>query len=376
MEDDGHPDPYLDLRPEIAEERRRAARLALERRRQHRETAPCLLSPPAPVAMDGVAPLVSFLDLHPELAEERRRPEPSSSHKTEVEEHASEVSSSEGSVTVDLSESTALALNDMPRTLQSTYWSNLCYDTGSSETESETVAGKPEEESDFDLEKELQEMEDYLQENTCNTISEGMDKILAVERSTLAAKYDNMSAAEYADMTARSSYFSKRLPPLWWLSSPADSETESLQATEQASRNEPSRQCLLRRQPRCEVPDEEIIQNGKNWMTKEVMLAFEKYAERSTNLTDLDWQIEEICHQCFNVEYYHKVFHHYNFTVMIESPRSSDSRVALFFPEVKEIFGRKYYFCCPLEPNENGQCYACHNQGFDDLRHPATGGYD
>ena len=35
---------------------------------------------------------------------------------------------------------------------------------------------------------------------------------------------------------------------------------------------------------RCEVPDEEIIQNGKNWMTKEVMLAFEKYAERNTNL--------------------------------------------------------------------------------------------
>uniref|UniRef100_A0A8R7PEE7 Uncharacterized protein n=1 Tax=Triticum urartu TaxID=4572 RepID=A0A8R7PEE7_TRIUA len=114
MEDDGHPDPYLDLPPEIAEERRRAARLADERRRQHRETALCLLSPPAPVAMDGDAPLVSFLDLHPELAEERRRPEPSSSHKTEVQVHASEVSSNEGSVTVDLSESTAQALNDVP----------------------------------------------------------------------------------------------------------------------------------------------------------------------------------------------------------------------------------------------------------------------
>lgn len=36
---------------------------------------------------------------------------------------------------------------------------------------------------------------------------------------------------------------------------------------------------------RCEVPDEEIIQHGKNWMTKEMMFAFEEYAERSTNLT-------------------------------------------------------------------------------------------
>ncbi|KAM3385172.1 hypothetical protein ACQJBY_009240 [Aegilops geniculata] len=349
MEDDGHPDPYLDLPLEIAEERRRAARLADACRRQHRETAPCLLSPPSPVAMDGDAHLVSFLDLHPELAEERRRPEPSSFHKTEVEEHASEVSSSEGSVTMDLSESTAQALNDIPPTLQSTYCS---------ETESETVVEKPEEESDFDLDKELQEMEDYLKENTCDTISEVMAKIFGVDCSGLAAKYDNMSAAEHADMTARPSYFSKR-PPVGWLYSPADSETRSLRATEQASRNEPSWQYLLRRQPRCEVPDEEIIQNGKKWMTKE----------------GLDWQIEELCHQCFNVEYHHKVFHHYNFTVKIESPSSSDSRVALFFAEVKEIFGRKYYFCCPLEPNENGQCYACHNQGVD-LRHPATGGYD
>ncbi|KAM3365611.1 hypothetical protein ACQJBY_015362 [Aegilops geniculata] len=224
-------------------------------------------------------------------------------------------------------------------------------------------------------EKELQEMEDYLKENTCDTISEVMDKIFGVECSSLAAKYDNMSAAERADMTAQSSYFIKR-PPIGWLSSPADSETQSLQATEQASRNEPSRHYLLRRQPRCEVPDDEIIQNGKKWMTKEVMLAFEKYAERNTNLKGLDWKIEELCHQCFNVEYHHKVFHHYNFTVKIESPRSSDSRVALFIAEVKEIFGRKYYFCCPLEPNENGQCYACHNKGVDDLRHPATGGYD
>ncbi|XP_037484682.1 uncharacterized protein LOC119363433 [Triticum dicoccoides] len=138
MEDDGHPDPYLDLPLEIAEERRRAARLADECRRQHRETATCLLSLPAPVAMDGDAHLVSLLDLHPELAEERRRPEPSSFHKTEIEEHASEVSNSEGSVTMGLSEFTALALNDISPILQSTYWSNVCYDTGSSESESDT----------------------------------------------------------------------------------------------------------------------------------------------------------------------------------------------------------------------------------------------
>ena len=64
----------------------------------------------------------------------------------------------------------------------------------------------------FFREKELQEMEDYLKENTCNTVSEVMDKIFGLGCSSLAAKYDNMSAAEHADMTARPSYFCKRPP--------------------------------------------------------------------------------------------------------------------------------------------------------------------
>uniref|UniRef100_A0ACD5UZS3 Uncharacterized protein n=1 Tax=Avena sativa TaxID=4498 RepID=A0ACD5UZS3_AVESA len=224
----------------------------------------------------------------------------------------------------------------MPPKLRSPYWSNLPYDTNSSDPESEIVEDNPNEESDFDLEKELQEWREYCKENTSDTISEGMDKILAVERATLAAEFDKMSAAERADMTARSSYFS-----------PAASDAQSLEATEQTSSAEPSRQRLLRRQLRREVSEEEIIQNGKNWMNKEVMLAFDKYKKRTTNLKGLDCQLEELCHQCFNVENYNKIFHHYNFSVKITDPSSSDSKVALFFAEVKEIFGKANYFCCP-----------------------------
>ncbi|KAE8777332.1 40S ribosomal protein SA [Hordeum vulgare] len=106
----------------------------------------------------------------------RRRGRELSPSKLPVDDHASEVSNSEGSVTMGLSEFTALALNDISSKLQLTYW-----------------------------DKELQELEDYFQENTCETISEGLDKILAVEGSTLVAKYANISAAERADMTARSS---------------------------------------------------------------------------------------------------------------------------------------------------------------------------
>jgi hypothetical protein len=36
---------------------------------------------------------------------------------------------------------------------------------------------------------------------------------------------------------------------------------------------------------------------------------------------------------------------------MKEEPNSVDWVVALYFAEV---FGRKYYFCCRLDPNENG----------------------
>ncbi|RCV39342.1 hypothetical protein SETIT_8G215800v2 [Setaria italica] len=102
---------------------------------------------------------------------------------------------------------------------------------------------------------------------------------------------------------------------------------------------------------------EEIIQNGKIWMNKEVMLCFEKHAERSAHLMGLEnYCLDELLHQ---------FYHHYNFTVKMKMPSSDDW----------EMFGRKYYFCCPLEPDKNGCCYACQSQGVEDLKHPAIGGF-
>jgi hypothetical protein len=55
------------------------------------------------------------------------------------------------------------------------------------------------------------------------------------------------------------------------------------------------------------------------------------------------------------VENYCNVFHHFNFKVKIENPITSVSRVSLFFAEIREMFGQKYYFCSPLESDsENG----------------------
>ena len=49
-----------------------------------------------------------------------------------------------------------------------------------------------------------------------------------------------------------------------------------------------------------------------------------------------------------------KVFHHYNFKIKMKIPASVEWTVETYFGEVKEMFGRKFYFCCPLEPNESG----------------------
>ncbi|CAN6373310.1 unnamed protein product [Urochloa humidicola] len=108
------------------------------------------------------------------------------------------------------------------------------------------------------------------------------------------------------------------------------------------------------------------------WMNEEVMLCFKMLIEISPDLAELeDYCLDELRHQCFNVESYDKVYHHYNFTVRMKMPNSVDWTVELYFAEVKEIFGTKHYLCYPLDPNENGLCYACRNQGVEDLRHPA-----
>ncbi|TVU23834.1 hypothetical protein EJB05_26217, partial [Eragrostis curvula] len=128
---------------------------------------------------------------------------------------------------------------------------------------------------------------------------------------------------------------------------------------------------------RYEASNAELDENADNWMREEVKIVFEKYTERREDLkAGFDCQFNELCHQCFSVENYNKIFHHYNFTVKMKKHNSVDWVVALYFAEVKQIFGRKYYFCCRLEPNENGHCYACKSQGVEDLQHPATGGFD
>ncbi|KAM0913851.1 hypothetical protein ACQ4PT_011880 [Festuca glaucescens] len=271
-------------------------------------------------------------------------PTPDLTHR--VEENAGMASGSKGP-TGDLPELKALALNEASREC----------DTASSETESEVVVEEePEDESDFDLEEELRLLEEYKERM--------FNKDFTAQSATLAASCDKNSAVEHVTEHSEDAEWARRLYLL---------QDESIKACLDARRTivESSRD-----EPRSEVSDKDIIENGEKWMTEEVMVAFKEYIKRTDKLRELMYCFEKLCHQCFNVECYFKIFHHFNFTVKTKLPSSDDWESRTYFAELKEMFGEKYYFCCPLESSENGQCYACSNQGVDDLRHPATGGFE
>uniref|UniRef100_A0A8R7R642 DUF3615 domain-containing protein n=1 Tax=Triticum urartu TaxID=4572 RepID=A0A8R7R642_TRIUA len=108
-------------------------------------------------------------------------------------------------------------------------------------------------------------------------------------------------------------------------------------------------------------------------MEKEVMKAFKKCIIEREGLRGVEFELDELLHQCFSVETYDKTFHHYNFTVRMKKAGSDKwASSTLYFAQVKEMYGQKFYFCYPLDPNEDGLCYACQNQGMNALQHPAV----
>ncbi|KAM0915361.1 hypothetical protein ACQ4PT_010902 [Festuca glaucescens] len=86
----------------------------------------------------------------------------------------------------------------------------------------------------------------------------------------------------------------------------------------------------------------------------------------------VEFELDKLLHQCLSVETYEKIFHHYNFTVKMKQAGSDKWSSTLYFAQVKEMYGQKYYFCYPLDPFEDGFCHACKNQGMDALKHPAV----
>ncbi|TVU23837.1 hypothetical protein EJB05_26220, partial [Eragrostis curvula] len=216
----------------------------------------------------------------------------------------------------------------------------------------------PATDSDYDTEEELRLIREYrAAANICTSFKQAFDELLAEQH------------AARADLAAKRG----TEPPPRAKLLPVDQESQSLQTQQQSS--SAAAQPQHNTTP-CDASNVELAKNVEKWMREEVKMVFEKYIERRDDLKGLDCRFNELCHQCFSVKNYNEIMHHYNFTVMMKKPTSVDWVVTLYFAEVKHIFGRKYYFCCPLEPNENGNCHACKRQGMEELKHPTTGGFD
>lgn len=105
----------------------------------------------------------------------------------------------------------------------------------------------------------LLELEEYLKEHTFDTIEDAFEFLWNNQKDTLAAMYPQSSLGNY-EFGSESEI------------APEQEEARSVPASEQA----PS---VPEQGQSSEASYEEIAQNGKKWMTEEVMVAFNKYIE-------------------------------------------------------------------------------------------------
>jgi hypothetical protein len=71
---------------------------------------------------------------------------------------------------------------------------------------------------------------------------------------------------------------------------------------------------------------------------------------------DVLYCFDEIKYQCFSVESYSHIFHHFNFTVKMKKISDDQWSLTPFFAEVKEVYGRKYSSCYKLHSYDDGIC--------------------
>uniref|UniRef100_A0A0D9XNS2 DUF3615 domain-containing protein n=1 Tax=Leersia perrieri TaxID=77586 RepID=A0A0D9XNS2_9ORYZ len=214
-----------------------------------------------------------------------------------------------------------------------------------------------------DIDKVIAELDDYLSCHTYHTIEEGLAGIASGFQNPPPCPYFQNHTCEKASISSKEDTRSNENYP------------ESYRVPEEfyAHIDKKARDHWKSKK---RISYEEQVENGMKWMGEECLNAFRKYAEE-LNFKDNEYKFGELLNQCFSVDGYTKNFHHFNFTIK-EKPKNSDIwNSQLYFAEVKQLAGVKYYFCCLLGSSDNGKCNGCHNQKMEDLiKHPATGGYE
>lgn len=68
----------------------------------------------------------------------------------------------------------------------------------------------------------------------------------------------------------------------------------------------------------------------------------------------VEYELEDISHQCLIFDDCAKSYHHYNFIMKSKGPDSYLEGSCRFFAEVEVVDGERHYFCCPLQPDDDG----------------------
>uniref|UniRef100_A0ACD6A9P7 Uncharacterized protein n=1 Tax=Avena sativa TaxID=4498 RepID=A0ACD6A9P7_AVESA len=290
------------------------------------------------------------------------RPRRSWQYRSRVEEEDSDEASSNelGPTISDTSKFETLSLNDSPPALDSTDRAVLdASDMGTGLPDSTIMAPPAAEEALSRRSEERSTADLLLDQPTFDSVEDAMEYFCNSLRVARAAQY---KALPLSCQSSPDKFEAQRVlvPP---------HQAEPIPAQEQAS--------AVAAQGRYEGSKEKTAENGKKWMCEEVVwMAFQNYRKKKILWFEFDYEFEELKCQCFHVENYCKIFHHFNFTVKMKGPGSSEWISTLYFAEVKEILRRTIYFCCPLEKDEYGNCYACKNQRMDHLQHPIIGAFD
>uniref|UniRef100_A0ACD5V9E6 Uncharacterized protein n=2 Tax=Avena sativa TaxID=4498 RepID=A0ACD5V9E6_AVESA len=225
-----------------------------------------------------------------------------------------------GPMISDASKFKTLSLNDSPPALDSTDRAVVhAGDVGTGLPDS-TIMAQPAAEEALSRRSERSTADLLLDQPTFDSVEDAMDYFCNSLRVARAARYKAL--------------------PLSSQSSPEKIEAQRVLAPPHQAQRVPAQEqaSAVATQGRYEGSKEKTAENGNKWMCEE----------------EFDYEFEELICQCFHVESDCKIFDHFNFTVKMKEPGSSEWISTRYFAEVKEILRRTIYFCCPLEPDEYG----------------------
>ncbi|XP_047072331.1 uncharacterized protein LOC124681457 [Lolium rigidum] len=129
----------------------------------------------------------------------------------------------------------------------------------------------------------------------------------------------------------------------------------------------------------------QVIEKTLDPMRSLVQALMDQYNENHQRFQDLPYELKDFLHCQYISESSIGSYYHLNFTANRNGVEDIDrSKDSMFFVEVKFMKGEQLELVvncfCIVEPNDNGHCYGCINNGSAYMKHPSkddayTGGH-